>query len=162
VRDLIAADAVLLARCAIMPVARGGPGGQHANKTASGVRLRHAASGLETMCCEHRTGAANRAGALRRMRLALACRIRGGADPAWLEPQVRSGRLACGPEAASWPAVVAVLLDALQAAHGELKPAAAACRLNTSQLAKALVSDQLVRAAADALRRAAGLSPLRA
>lgn len=161
-REVVASDHALLARCTVQTVARGGPGGQHANKTASGVRLRHAASGIETMCCEHRDGAANRAGALRRLRLALACQVRGGADPAWLAPQVRGGRLACGPAAASWPGVVAVLLDALQAAGGELKPAAVACRLNTSQLARALTADRPVRAAADAIRRAAGLSALRA
>lgn len=161
-RDVLTSDADLISRCIVLPVARGGPGGQHANKTASGVRLRHVASGIESMCCEHREGRANRSGALRRLRIALACRLRGGGDPAVLALQVRGGRLACGPAAASWPAVVAVLLDALGAANGELKPAAQFCGLSTSQLAKALVSDQPVRVAADAIRRAAGLSALRA
>jgi hypothetical protein len=161
-RDVLISDAELIARCRVLPVARGGPGGQHANKTASGVRIHHVASGVEAMCCEHREGRANRSGALRRLRVALACRLRGGGDPAVLALQVRGGRLLCGPAAASWPGVVAMLLDAVSAANGELKPAALVCHLNTSQLAKALVADQPVRAAADAIRRAAGLSTLRA
>jgi molybdenum-dependent DNA-binding transcriptional regulator ModE len=162
VGDVLLDSAALLARCAVARVSRGGPGGQHANKTASGVRLIHMATGFETQASEHREGAANREAALRRMRLALACGIRGGADPAWLVPQVRRGRLACGPEAPSWPAVVAVLLDALAAHQGSLAGAAEACGLSTTQFAKALASDQPVRAAADVLRRAAGMSPIRA
>jgi hypothetical protein len=158
-QDVVAAD--LLARCTVLPVARGGPGGQHANKTATGVRLRHAGTGLETMCCEHREAAANRAGALRALRLAIACAVRCGADPAWLRGLVRGGRLACGPAAPSWPGAVAVLLDALAAHAGELKPAAAACGLSTSQLARALTADPPVRRAAEALRSAHGLSRLR-
>ena len=152
----------LLRRCQVRSVARGGPGGQHANKTASGVRLLHTGSGCEAMCCEHREGAVNRAGALHRLRLQIACRVRGGADPAWLRPLVRGGRLGCKAGAASWPAVVAVLLDALAVAKGDLKQAAEVCALSTSQLAKALTSDQVVRRSADAIRAATGLPAIRA
>jgi len=50
----------------------------------------------------------------------------------------------------------------LNAARGDLKLAALACSLSTSQLAKALVADQVVRAAADAIRKDSQLKPLRA
>jgi hypothetical protein len=157
--EVVAVD--LLRRCQVESVARGGPGGQHANKTATGVRLLHRPSGLRVQASEHRSGEANRAAALRRLRLALACALRGGADPAWLRPHVRGGRLACGPEAASWPAVAAVLLDALAAARGDLRTASATCALTSSQLAKALCADQGVRAAADAIRQRVALPRLR-
>ncbi len=160
-RDIVLDDAALLARCRVERIARGGPGGQHANKTASGVRLRHA-SGVAAESSEHREGAANRAAALRRLRLALACAVRGGADRAWLDGLVRGGRLACGAQAPSWPRAAAVLLDALHEARGSLREAAAACGLSTTQLASALAADRPVRAAADAIRSAHGLSPLRA
>ncbi len=160
-REVMAGDADLLRACEITRQTRGGPGGQHANKTATGVRLRHRASGLQVQACEHRSGEANRAAALHRLRLALACSVRGGADPAWLHPHVRGGRLACGPEAGSWPAVAAVLLDALAAAGGDLHAAADVCRLSATQLAKALCADQPVRAAADAIRVRAALPRLR-
>lgn len=154
-------DATLLRGCEVIRQSRGGPGGQHANKTATGVRLRHRASGLQVQASEHRSGVANRSAALRRLRLALACAVRGGADPAWLERHVRGRRLHCGPEAASWPAVAAVLLDALAAARGDLHAAAAGCQLSASQLAKSLCADQPVRAAADAIRGRASLPRLR-
>jgi len=159
--EVVMDDASLLRGCEVIRQCRGGPGGQHANKTETGVRLRHRASGLQVQASEQRSGAANRAAALRRLRIALACAVRGGSDPAWLGRHVRGGRLYCGAEAASWPAVAAVLLDALDEANGDLHAAAAGCRLSTSQLAKALCADQSVRVAADAIRRRASLPRLR-
>lgn len=160
--DLALPDDALAAACDLQRVARGGPGGQHANKTASGVRLVHRRSGLVAEASEFREGGANRSAALRRLRIGLACAFRGGADPAWLAPHVRGGRLHCGAAASSWPGVVAVLLDLLACHQGSLREAAAAAGLSTTQLARALLADQLVRQAADAIRRTAGLGPLRA
>lgn len=160
--DLALSDEALAAACDLQRMARGGPGGQHANKTASGVRLVHRRSGLVAEAGGSRDGGTNRGAALRRLRIGLACAFRGGADPAWLRPHVRGGRLHCGPEAASWPGVAAVLLDLLAARQGSLAEAAGAAGLTTTQLAKALVSDQQVRRAADAIRTAAGLGALRA
>lgn len=44
-----------------------GPGGQHRNRTESGVRLTHRASGIVVTATERRSQAANRAVALERM-----------------------------------------------------------------------------------------------
>lgn len=140
----------------------GGPGGQHANRTATAVVLHHLATGITAACRDHREGAANLAGALRRLRLRLACSLRGGADPAWLAALVRRQRLACGPASRQWPLAAAVMLDALAAADGSLAEAARRCALSTTQLARALAADREVRAAADAIRAAQGLSRLRA
>src|SRR5512137_3043687 len=46
----------------------GGPGGQHRNKTASGVRLVHRATGVGVTATERRSQAQNRAAALARLR----------------------------------------------------------------------------------------------
>lgn len=161
VRELGLSDDKLFSRCTSERLARGGPGGQHQNKTASGIRLVHRSTGLEVSAYEHREGVANRVAALHRLRLLIACSIRGGSDPDWLSPQVRRGRLACGPTAKAWPGVVACLLDGLETAGGRLAEAGIACGLSTTQLAKALTADPQVRHAADVIRGRSGWSPLR-
>jgi protein subunit release factor B len=49
----------------------GGPGGQHRNKTESGVRLAHRATGVVVTATERRSQAMNRGVALERLRAAL-------------------------------------------------------------------------------------------
>jgi hypothetical protein len=161
VREALLDEGLLLRGCEVTRMARGGPGGQHANKTASAIRLTHRPTGLTASAGEHREGAANRRAALDRLRLELACTQRGCADPAWLHQHVRGGRLHCGPTASSWPLVIAVLLDLFAEARGSLREAAAEARLNTTQVAKALTADPTVRAAADGIRARHGLSRLR-
>jgi ribosome-associated protein len=46
----------------------GGPGGQHRNKTATGVRLRHRPSGVRAQATERRSRAQNLAAAWERLR----------------------------------------------------------------------------------------------
>ncbi len=48
-----------------------GPGGQHRNKTESGVRLRHPPTGVTVTATERRSQAQNRSVALSRLRLEL-------------------------------------------------------------------------------------------
>lgn len=64
-------DAALEAECTVDFFAPGGPGGQHANKTASGVRLTHAATELSVTATERRSQAQNRSMAMARLRAAL-------------------------------------------------------------------------------------------
>ena len=52
----------------------GGPGGQHRNKTASGVRLRHGPSGLVVEATERRSQHQNRAVSLERLHAKLVAR----------------------------------------------------------------------------------------
>jgi hypothetical protein len=152
-------DAALLAQCQQQTLRGGGPGGQHANRTESGVRLVHAL-GVTAESRTHREQPRNRAEALRTLRVRLACTLRGQSDPAWLEPHRRGGRLLAGPNAQDWPCLAAVLLDALAEQAGELGPAAAGLELTTSQLVKALTSDGDVHQAVNALRAAHGKGPV--
>lgn len=62
----------LLAECDEEFFVAGGPGGQHRNKTASGVRLLHRPTGLLVTATERRSQAQNRGEALARLRERLA------------------------------------------------------------------------------------------
>jgi len=67
-RALRLPDAALLAECEETFFVAGGPGGQHRNKTESGVRLMHGPTGAAVSATERRSQARNRAAALWRLR----------------------------------------------------------------------------------------------
>lgn len=62
----------LLAECEETFFTAGGPGGQHRNKTESGVRLTHQGTGVTVTATERRSQAQNRGAALERLRERLA------------------------------------------------------------------------------------------
>lgn len=159
--DYALPDAALLALCREDRLRARRPGGQHANRNETCVRLTHLGTGLQVLADERRSLRGNRDQALRRLRLRLVCEERGLSDLAWLTPHRQGARLRCGPQAASWPLVAAVLLDALLGAGGRLREAAAICGLSPSQLAKALAADPPVRTVAEAIRAGHGLGRLR-
>jgi ribosome-associated protein len=61
-------DEALLAACEETFFVASGPGGQHRNKTESGVRLVHAPTAVTVTATERRSQAQNRGAALERMR----------------------------------------------------------------------------------------------
>jgi ribosome-associated protein len=61
-------DAALEGTCEVQFFVAGGPGGQHRNKTASGVRLVHLPTKLTVSATERRSQAQNRTAALMRLR----------------------------------------------------------------------------------------------
>jgi protein subunit release factor A len=67
-RALALGDAALAAACREEFLVAGGPGGQHRNKAATGVRLAHPPTGVTVVATERRSQAMNRAAALRRLR----------------------------------------------------------------------------------------------
>jgi ribosome-associated protein len=67
-RALALGDAALLAECREEFFVAGGPGGQHRNKSATGVRLAHPATGAVATATERRSQARNRGAALLRLR----------------------------------------------------------------------------------------------
>ncbi len=71
VRALALDDAALLSECDQEFFVAGGPGGQHRNKTASGVRLTHLPTEVSVTATERRSQAQNRSVALQRLRLGL-------------------------------------------------------------------------------------------
>ncbi len=64
-------DEALLAECDESFYVGGGPGGQHRNKTASGVRLLHGPTAVVVTATERRSQAQNRGAALARLRARL-------------------------------------------------------------------------------------------
>jgi len=80
-RALALPDAALLAECREEFFVASGPGGQHRNKAATGVRLAHRPTGAAVTATERRSQAQNRGAALRRLRARLLALAR--------EPRVR-------------------------------------------------------------------------
>ena len=70
-RALALDDVALLAECEESFFTAGGPGGQHRNKTESGVRLTHPPTELSVTATERRSQAQNRSAALERLRQGL-------------------------------------------------------------------------------------------
>jgi protein subunit release factor B len=64
-------DEALAAECDETFFTAGGPGGQHRNKTESGVRLAHRPTGVVVTATERRSQAQNRAAAVERLRARL-------------------------------------------------------------------------------------------
>ncbi len=69
-------DEALLAECRIDTFRAGGPGGQHQNRTESGVRLTHLPTGISVIARDSRSQHRNRKTALERLRAALEERAR--------------------------------------------------------------------------------------
>jgi len=65
-------DDTLLAACDVEPFRGSGPGGQHRNKTESGIRLLHRPTGITTQASERRSQSQNLGVALDRLRAQLA------------------------------------------------------------------------------------------
>jgi protein subunit release factor B len=160
--DYALADDELQATCRIDSFRAQGPGGQHTNRTDSAVRMTHVASGVVAQCQDHRERARNQKSALQRLRLRLALTQRGESQIAWLKPYHRGTRLNLGANAAGYPLVVAVVLDALEQAQGALREAAEALGVSSSQIAKLLTDDKEVHAAANNLRARFGLGAIHA
>ena len=78
--SLTHSDSALLTQCDVDTYRASGPGGQKRNKTSSGVRLRHRETGVSVHADESRSQHENRAAALRRLRRALALRLRDAPD----------------------------------------------------------------------------------
>ena len=67
-RALSLSEEALLEECRETFFVAGGPGGQHRNKSATGVRLVHPGTGTAVTATERRSQAMNRAAALARLR----------------------------------------------------------------------------------------------
>src|SRR5258706_15634158 len=133
----ILTDAQLLAQSEVDTCRASGPGGQKRNKTSSGVRLRHPASGLIVIAEESRSQHENKAKALKRLRQALYLQLREPVTPesaALPDVRDRDGRVNVGVKHPGfWPAV-GVVLDALAAVEARVSEAAALLSTTTGNL----------------------------
>lgn len=157
-------DARLLAECDVHIYRASGPGGQHRNKVSSAIRLRHRPSDITVTATERRSQHENKAKALGRLRAALALYARAPMPDQITWPatvQIRDGRLRVSEKNPALHQVIGLVLDALYAANGQTKDAAACLAITTSSLAKFLAAHPKAWAEANRIREQAGLRPLR-
>lgn len=162
---LALSDAELLAQCDVHTYRASGPGGQHRNKVESAVRLAHRPTGQRVIAEEGRSQAENRARALRRLRRALALRVRSpleaGVPPAVAACIGGDGRLRCGQRDRRYPACAAAVLDALLAMEASVSATAARLGVSTGNLSSFLTADAELLAEANRIREGRRLRPLR-
>src|SRR4051812_3832865 len=158
-------DPQLLAQCDADTYRGPGPGGQKRNKTDSAVRLRHKPTGLIVIAGESRSQHENRTRALKRLREALAVRIRHEVTDATLDAVRacidKSGRLNVGKRDARYLPAAGALLDLLVAHAGSVGDVAKRLGLTTGNVSKFLTGDEDVMTEANRIRAAFGLKPLR-
>jgi hypothetical protein len=165
--SLMLPDAKLLAECAVETHRVRGPGGGHRNVTDSAVRLTHQPTGVSVTATERRSQHENRRVAVRRLRKAIAMRVRAPADAT----APAAGPLAEALTDARWPRVsqksekylvaAAQVLDRLEAGEGKVSDVAAGLGISTASLVKFLSLDTDLWTEANRLRRRFGQKPLR-
>jgi len=153
-------DGALLAECVARGYQGSGPGGQHRNKTNSGVELTLNALNLEIRCCEDRSGQVNRLLALHRLRVKIALELRCAPDPLPPFPFPGSnGRIQIANQqfARFW----ADILDRIDQHGGEIRPAAEAWGLSSSALVRIAFQEKAVIDNLQKLRIRYGKAPLK-
>jgi len=142
-------DAELLKLCEVQAYKGSGPGGQHRNKTNSGVKLKLAIKGVasgewlvvESYSCDDRSAHINKLFALKKLRMKIALQIR--EDPALQTPFPFPGTAGkISPDNKLYPEFIADILDRIKTSSGDLSEAAKIWNLTKSSLNKILLSDK--------------------
>lgn len=141
-------ESELLLDCDIERTRRGGPGGQHRNKTETAIVVTHRPSGVSGQASERRSQRDNRKVAINRLRLNLAVAVRCSIDltdesvkpsESWTS-RVRGGKINVSVSHAEFPGLLAEALNWVGSTNFELPAAARRLGLSTSQLVKFLKS----------------------
>ena len=159
-------DTLLLAQCDVDTHRAHGPGGQHRNKVETAVRMRHKPTGLSVIAEESRFQAENRARALKRLRKAIALRVRRpiAADAGFEAVRAcvgKDGRLKVGQRDARYLPALAEVLDLLHSLRGSVGEAAERLGLTTGNLSSFLTADDDLYVETNRLRAEFRLRPLR-
>jgi hypothetical protein len=160
-------DRDLLAECDVHVHRASGPGGQNRNKVESAVRLLHRPTGISVNAYESRSQHENRVRALKRLREALALRVRRPLDPGETVPPAISavigpdGRIKVGRRDQRYLPAAGALLDVLEACKGSVADAARLIGVTTGNLSGFLTDDDGVMTEANRIRGAHGIAPLR-
>ncbi|MBU0617806.1 MAG: peptide chain release factor-like protein [Planctomycetes bacterium] len=157
-------DAKLIAECDVHRYRASGPGGQHRNKVASAIRLRHRPSDLTVIATESRLQGQNRARALHRLRaaIALVARLPAPERIAWPESvDVAQQRLRVNEKNPAIHHVIALVLDAFAQSEGRLAEAAKTLGVTSSGLTRFLKDHPKAWREVGRIRQEAGLPPLK-
>ncbi|MBY0585919.1 peptide chain release factor-like protein [bacterium] len=141
-----------------------GPGGQKRNKTESAVRLRHQETGLIVVATESRSRQENRERALRRMREAIAFRLRLPVSESDLPPilmQAVAQGLRVSKRHESFLMTSALILDRVDHDQGKVSMTADQLSVATSSLVRFLKTTPELWEATQQLRDKHGLAHLR-
>ena len=157
---------LLLKRCEVRRLKRGGPGGQHRNKVETAVVIHDPQSGLSGEASERRSQEANRQVALFRLRVTLALVPMVEFELAQLptelwKSRLRGGKLFINSEHADFPALLAEAITALHHANWDVAEAATVLECSTSQLVKFLKNEPRALRALNNHRADQGLRPLK-
>jgi hypothetical protein len=166
---LLSLDEHALAQlCKFEAYKSGGPGGQKRNKTSSGVRWTHIATGVHAHSNDFRLQSENRVRALHRLRFKLATDLRTPVDvrgyepPAWFSEARIDGKLTTNTKNPIYARLAAHVLDVFDAAGGRLADAAALLGVSNANLSHFLQAEHTVLAAASRIRAANNLPSLTA
>jgi hypothetical protein len=126
----------LLRACSLKGFQGSGPGGQHRNKTNTGVLLTLRDFNLEIKSCEGRSAHENKVHALHRMQMALALQVRETpANPEMPFPGSNGHIQTSNPQ---FPLFVAHVFDRMEQKNGDTREVAKAFGLTPSALTKIL------------------------
>lgn len=158
-------DDDLLAQCRWDVFCGSGPGGQKRQKTSNAVRLTHRPTGICVVAGESRSLAENRMRALRRLRLKLAIEIREPISPHfeppdWLLSIRHNNRIEASHRHRFYAPTAGLLLDLLQAMHGNPANVAAMLGLPTTAVIRFLENEPSLWTAANRIRASMNLPPL--
>jgi hypothetical protein len=149
-------DAALSAECSRDDLSGGGAGGQKRDRKFSGVRLRHALSGVAVVSTVSRSRSRNESDALGKLRMEIALSVR-------CEPPAEQSALSAAFSSATGrlrPTVLADAFDVLAARGFRVGDAARDMGISTGRLVRVLSRDKTVWRKLNEFRAAAGLGPL--
>lgn len=149
----------LLRACTLKGYQGSGPGGQHRNKTNTGVLLTLREFNLEIKSCEGRSAHENKVHALHRMQMALALQVR--CEPSTPEIPFPGSNGHIQTSNALFPLFVAHVFDIMASKGGDTKMAAAAFKLTPSALVKILRQDKACATKLQGNRQQNGQKPLK-
>lgn len=170
---LALSESSLFAQCRMDTFRASGPGGQHRNKTDSGVRLTHLPTGVVAQAVDDRSQHKNRAVAMNRLRFLIAAKVRrplklrGYKPPPELvrllpaETGKKSSGDKIGVNHPDYAKGVQALLDLLAASQGYMFYAASVLRVSPGALSKILTSDKTLLQATNELLISKGQKPFK-